>query len=52
MLPGPSRPQASADVMHSCDISQDPKPHPISTYCFVERGVVPKHGASEWSASV
>lgn len=50
MLPGPSRHQASADVMHSCDISQDPQPHPVFTCCSVGRGVAPKHGASAWSA--
>ena len=50
MLPGPSRRQASADVMHSCDISQDPQLHPVSTCRSVGRGVAPKHGASSRSA--
>lgn len=50
MLPGISRHQASADVMHSCDISQDPQPHPVSMCCLVGRGVALKRGASEQSA--
>lgn len=50
MLPGPSRHQASADVMHSCDISQDLQPHPVFTCCSVGRGVAPKHGLSARSA--